>query len=132
MFHRATLIGGIALMLLTACAPAGAGGLAREGAPLSAAAALGTGAQAAANEIAPAPQASPTIQFQFPPPAPNMTPGPTVVAPSAIDDHTPPPPHHLSPSPAQPAAGPNQLVQPTSPTVAGSAQGLLAYVVHRT
>jgi YVTN family beta-propeller protein len=61
-----------------------------------------------------------------------MTPGPNVVAPSAIDDRATPPPIQMAPSPAQPAGSQEHLVQPISPTIAGSAQGLLAYVVNRT
>src|SRR5438067_13827458 len=106
MFQRALLAFGAGLALLSACGPAALGGLAHDSSTLSAGAALGASGQAAAQQAAPAPQASPTIQWQFPPPAPNMAPGPNVVAPSPTDDRAagaPPVPMQAAPSPAPPA-----------------------------
>src|SRR5437764_354218 len=84
MFYRSALVLSIVVALVTACGPAAVSSVSVESSGL-AAATLGGAAQAVSA------QATPPTDFQFPPPAPNQTPGPNVVAPSPLDDRTPPP-----------------------------------------
>src|SRR5262249_20779118 len=128
MVQRTAIALACLLVLTSACAPVGPTSLAVDTSALTAATLGAAQAQIAQT----APQPTPGTDFQFPPPAPNQTPGPNVVAPSPLDDRTPPPPIQMAPSAGAPPANSEQLIQPVNPSTAGSAQGLLAYVVNRS